>query len=54
MNLFSTFKAASVRRGFAPTAEGRGSNPRSKTEKLAPGASLVSVHHLRPRKGLHG
>jgi len=25
---------------------------KSKTEKLAPAVSLVSVHHLRPRAGL--
>jgi len=32
-----------------------GSNPgqvKSKTEKLAPAASLVNVHHLRARLGL--
>jgi len=27
---------------------------KSKTEKLAPVASLVSVHHLRPTSGLVG
>jgi len=27
---------------------------KSKTEKLAPVASLVSIHHLRPRTGLVG
>jgi len=37
---------------LAPRVEGYGGwNP---TEKLAPTASLVSVHHLRPRAGLVG
>jgi len=29
-----------------------GSNLKSQTEKLAPVASMVSVHHLRPRAGM--
>jgi len=46
-----------VGRAFTPSAEGQGFEPgrvNSKTEKLAPVASLVSVHHLRPRTGLVG
>jgi len=45
-------------RAFAPNAEGRGfrtaGQVKSKTEKLAPVASLVSVQHLRHRTGLVG
>jgi len=38
---------------LAPSVKGRGlqNQVKSKTEKLAPATSLVSVHHLRPRVG---
>jgi len=39
---------------LAPNVEGWGFETKSKTEKLAPVASLVSIHHLRPRTGLIG
>jgi len=43
-----------VERLLSPSVEGRLFEHRSKTDKLAHVASLVSVHHLKPRAGLVG
>jgi len=50
------FQTDIVGRAFDPSVEVRGIRipvgVKSKTEKLAPVVSLVSVHHLRHRTGL--